>query len=114
MTDRGSISPNPAPSLRDASPAVPMAAGISLSLLTPREREVVALRCNYYQRKEIAAKLGIHEKTVSTHINKSAQKFGAISLGELYRRARLMGICADGIHQEHGGIRPQNVREVRP
>lgn len=61
--------------------------------LSPKERAVLALRLDYYTAKEIARQVGIAEGTVKTHLEHVRKKFGALSMGETYRRARLMGIA---------------------
>lgn len=60
--------------------------------LTPREREVLALAADHYMAKEIAARLGLSAANVGQIIWRAQQKFGAVSRGEMLRRARLMGI----------------------
>lgn len=45
-------------------------------LLTPREREVLALIGRGYANKRIAAELGIAEKTVKTHVSHVLAKLG--------------------------------------
>jgi DNA-binding CsgD family transcriptional regulator len=66
---------------------------MTLAELTPRQRQVVALRCDYYSAKEISAQLGIEIKTVRFYLDGARKRFKAHNAGELYRRARLMGIC---------------------
>jgi DNA-binding CsgD family transcriptional regulator len=45
--------------------------------LTPRQTEVIALRCgNGLHRKEIAVRLGIKEETVREHLSIVAQRTG--------------------------------------
>ena len=46
------------------------------SLLTNREREIFALLLAEKTTKEIAAQLGISEKTVRNHISNTIQKLG--------------------------------------
>ena len=65
----------------------------SRSVLTGREREIFTLLIADHTTKEIAAKLGISEKTVRNHISNTIQKLGVsgraqamielIRLGEL-------------------------------
>ena len=47
------------------------------SLLTPREKEVVALVCRGYLNKEIAGILGITYSTVQKHVDHAMYKAGA-------------------------------------
>ena len=60
--------------------------------LTPREREVLALRVDYWSYREIARKLGVEVSTVHAHMKHICEKFQPRTQGELYRRARNMGI----------------------
>lgn len=46
------------------------------SILTARESEIFNLLINDYTTKDIAAKLGISEKTVRNHISNTIQKLG--------------------------------------
>jgi FixJ family two-component response regulator len=56
-----------------------------LNLLTPREREVCALVATGRLNKQIAAELGISEKTIKAHRARVMQKIGAGSVAELVR-----------------------------
>ena len=60
--------------------------------LTPREREVLALVVTGMLNKQIAAELGIGEKTVKVHRARAMQKMQAGSLAELVRLADKAGI----------------------
>lgn len=62
---------------------------MTLDALSPRERDVIALRCDYYSGKEIARKLGMSHGAVSAHTFRARQKYNAITLGEMCRRVRL-------------------------
>jgi DNA-binding CsgD family transcriptional regulator len=53
--------------------------------LTPREREVLALVCDYKRDKEIAEALGISLRTVEKHMEKLRQKLGIKSRREAQR-----------------------------
>ncbi len=44
-------------------------------ILTPREREVLALAMEGYSNKEIGARLGLHRKTVEAHLSEVFQKY---------------------------------------
>ena len=55
--------------------------------LTPRELEVMRLVVAGLLNKQIAAELGISEKTVNVHRSQVMQKMGADSLAELVRMA---------------------------
>jgi two-component system response regulator FixJ len=60
--------------------------------LTAREREVLALLIEGHANKEIAARLGIHPKTVERHRASVMVKMQARSLAELVARAVRNGI----------------------
>ena len=55
--------------------------------LTPREREVMALVARGLLNKQVAAELGITEKTIKVHRAQVMQKMSAVSLAELVRMA---------------------------
>jgi FixJ family two-component response regulator len=62
--------------------------------LTPREQEVLRGVIAGALNKQIAAELGIAEKTVKIHRGRVMQKLGASSLAELIRICQRMGIAA--------------------
>jgi RNA polymerase sigma factor (sigma-70 family) len=63
-----------------------------LQTLTPREREVLALVVTGMLNKQIAAALGMSEKTVKIHRARVMQKMHAVSLAELVRTSDKLGI----------------------
>lgn len=63
-----------------------------LDLLTPREREVVALVTAGRMNKQAAAEIGISEITVKVHRHNAMKKLGARSMADLVRIADLLGI----------------------
>lgn len=65
---------------------------MNVANLTDREREILAMRVDYYSRKEIANRLEISMKTVNKHLQNVRTKFAARSCGEMLRWARLTGI----------------------
>lgn len=77
---------------RVLKPAGPQTAGVSKPDLTPREREVLALRVDYYLLKEISDQFGCTQQAVGRALRSARKKFGAHTEGELLRRARNMGI----------------------
>jgi two-component system CheB/CheR fusion protein len=70
------------PSERSAAQA---AAAMRIAGLTSREREVMRLVVAGVPNKEIAARLGINQRTVETHRATLMKKMGASSLSELVR-----------------------------
>ena len=52
--------------------------------LSPREQEVAALACLGYTNRQIAAKLGISDETVKTHLRNALLKFKLHSRSELH------------------------------
>ena len=63
-----------------------------LSRLTQRERQVLALVVDGKPNKQIAALLGIHERTVKLHRTSITTKLGVHSVAELTRLAQDAGI----------------------
>lgn len=63
-----------------------------LGVLTPREREVMALVAEGLPNKVIADRLGTAEKTVKVHRGRVMTKMGAASLAELVRMVERMGV----------------------
>lgn len=63
-----------------------------LQTLTPREHDVFALVVTGMLNKQIAAALGMSEKTVKIHRARVMQKMHAISLAELVRMSDKLGI----------------------
>lgn len=63
-----------------------------LETLTPREHEVLALVVRGNLNKEIAAELGIHERTVKLHRTAITTKLEVQSVAELTRLAQEAGI----------------------
>jgi FixJ family two-component response regulator len=61
-------------------------------LLTPREREVMALVVAGLLNKQIAGELGTSETTVKIHRHQVIEKMGAGSLADLVRMADKLGI----------------------
>lgn len=65
--------------------ATQAAAASRFAVLTPREREVTQLVVAGHANKEIAARLGISQRTVETHRAVAMKKMGAESLSDLVR-----------------------------
>jgi FixJ family two-component response regulator len=63
--------------------------------LTPREMQVLALVVRGRMNKQIAAALGIHERTVKLHRNAITTKLAVRSVAELTTLAREAGLFAD-------------------
>ncbi len=62
------------------------------SLLTPRERQVVALVASGLMNKQVANELSISEVTVKMHRGSAMRKLGAKSLARLARMAEILHI----------------------
>ena len=62
--------------------------------LSPRELEVMALVVTGMLNKQIAAKLGIVEKTIKVHRGRVMDKMGVNSLAQLVRVAEKIGVPA--------------------
>jgi FixJ family two-component response regulator len=63
-------------------------------LLSPRERQVMALVTNGLMNKVIGAELGIREFTVKIHRRYAMQKMRAASLPDLVRMASALGVTS--------------------
>ena len=66
-----------------------------VSLLTPRERQVLPLLVMGYLNKQVAATLGITEVTVQIHRGRIMRKMAAPSFADLVRMCDLIGIPND-------------------
>jgi RNA polymerase sigma factor (sigma-70 family) len=64
-----------------------------LATLTPREREVLERVVSGALNKQIAADLGIAEKTIKVHRARAIEKMRAESLADLVRMAQRLGIA---------------------
>ncbi|MEW6251627.1 MAG: response regulator transcription factor [Planctomycetota bacterium] len=65
--------------------------------LTPREREVMKLVVTGKLNKEIAAELGITEKTIKVHRARVMEKMQADSLAQLVLLAQVAGLCNSNV-----------------
>jgi FixJ family two-component response regulator len=63
------------------------------ALLTPREREILALVVAGLMNKQVAAEIGIAEITVKIHRGHIMRKMGAKSLADLVRMADVLGVA---------------------
>jgi FixJ family two-component response regulator len=63
-----------------------------LSMLTPRERQVLPLLVMGYLNKQVAATLGISEVTVQIHRGRIMRKMMASTFADLVRACGLLGI----------------------
>ncbi|HTC25129.1 MAG TPA: helix-turn-helix transcriptional regulator [Gemmatimonadales bacterium] len=59
---------------------------------SPREREIVLLVAPGYRNAEVAAQLGISQRTVVTHLHNIFRKTGVRNRRELIGYARRVGI----------------------
>jgi len=64
--------------------------GRAIETLTPREREVLGGIETGLMNKQIAAELGIAEKTVKVHRGRMMKKLGARTLADLFRKVSLL------------------------
>jgi FixJ family two-component response regulator len=62
------------------------------ALLTPRERQVMALVASGFMNKQVANELSISEVTVKMHRGSVARKLGAKSIASLARMAEVLNI----------------------
>ena len=67
-----------------------------LDLLTPRERQVLDLVVSGNSNKEMAAELGVSQKTIEAHRAKVMEKTQARSLSELMRMILTEGVETSG------------------
>ena len=76
-------------------PASPGAAATATErLLSPKEREVLALLARSYSNKEIASALAVSDETVKTHLKRIYAKLEAGSRRHAVTRARALGVIA--------------------
>jgi DNA-binding NarL/FixJ family response regulator len=76
----------------DARVALPIAPAPGAALLTPREREVLALLAEGLPNKMIAPRLGISENTVKAHVASIYDKVGAGNRAEAVVAAARLGL----------------------
>ncbi|HEX2349861.1 MAG TPA: response regulator transcription factor [Ktedonobacterales bacterium] len=69
------------------------------TILTPRERQTLQLLGHGLQNKEIAARLGVRERTVKFHIAALMRKLGAGNRTEVVARATQDGLLSLAPHE---------------
>jgi FixJ family two-component response regulator len=76
-----------------------------LASLTPREHQVLERVVTGRLNKQIAADLGITEKTIKVHRARAMEKMGVSTLAELVRKTIEveLGTVIDGKHVDRGG-----------
>lgn len=79
----------------------------TLASLSAREREVMEYVINGYLNKQIAAELGISEKTVKVHRSRVMEKLALRSVAELVRLCEGMGIAGRDCRSAAPAQRPQ-------
>lgn len=72
------------------------------NILTPRERQTLQLLGHGLQNKEIAAQLGVRERTVKFHIAALMRKLGAGNRTEVVARATQGGLLSLTPHERVG------------
>jgi len=78
------------------------AIGMRLARLSPREREIMEYVIGGWLNKQIAAELGISEKTVKVHRSQVMQKLETRSLAELVRQCEFLDIAPRRIRTPAG------------
>ena len=78
--------------LPDAAPPTPRLRGPTRQLLSPRERQVLALLVRGHANHEIAERLRVGVKTVETHRARLAKKLGVRTRVQLVEYALLNGL----------------------
>jgi FixJ family two-component response regulator len=63
------------------------------ALLTPRQRQIMALVAGGRMNKQVAGEIGIAEQTVKIHRGSLMRKMKAKSLADLVLMAEVLGIC---------------------
>lgn len=63
--------------------------------LTPRQREVLQLLCEGHANREIGLQLGMHEKTVKTHVSAIFRTLGVVSRPQAIAAARAAGLAGE-------------------
>ncbi|MGI4870032.1 MAG: response regulator [Janthinobacterium lividum] len=84
--------PQPAPAAGPTPANVAADALLRLRQLSGREREIISLVCEGLSTREVAARLGLSELTVSTHRRNLMQKLGVHGVAELLRFAHEHGL----------------------
>jgi FixJ family two-component response regulator len=77
-----------------------------LDSLTPREHEVLLQVVDGRLNKQIAADLGIAEKTIKVHRARAMEKMGASSLADLVRKTFELEVGAVVDHAAYAGQHP--------
>jgi FixJ family two-component response regulator len=86
-----------------------------VSLLTPRERQVLPLLAMGYLNKQVAASLGISEVTVQIHRGRIMHKMAAPTFADLVRMCAMMGIPdSANIQLSSGSAEDSNGSTSRP
>jgi DNA-binding CsgD family transcriptional regulator len=64
---------------------------LELPVLPKRECQVLSLLCQGLTIRQVAARLGLHPRTVGVHIRRLKERFGAENIPHLIRLCRLPG-----------------------
>lgn len=77
---------------------------VRLASLTPRERQVYQGVVAGLMNKQIAARLGVGEKTIKVHRGRVMHKMGAQTVAQLVRMAELMHSTAEGEDEDENAL----------
>jgi LuxR family maltose regulon positive regulatory protein len=88
-----------------AAPTIPQPPGL-VDLLSPREREILALLVERNSNKEIADRLYIAPSTVKSHTLNLYRKLEVTNRRQAVARAQMLGLLADGQEREAGVAPP--------
>jgi DNA-binding CsgD family transcriptional regulator len=71
--------------------------------LSLRQREVLQLLAEGLTTKEIAIKLGLHQRTIAVHIAELKERLGTQTRAQTVGRGAVMGLCEPGtLSSGHG------------
>jgi DNA-binding NarL/FixJ family response regulator len=86
------LSPDLAPAFEDPAPRDPPPRSDERAILTPRELEVLQWLAEGLANKQVAARLGLSEHTIKTHVTSVFEKLGVGTRAEAVARAVRLGL----------------------